>query len=619
MSTHQSPGRFRFPRKYNDPVRGSIERLVVPTVERVLGMQKLEEVYHNAFGAYADADDMKRRGVEPAQRVLDSMGVTMDVDPAAVARIPKTGPLIVVANHPFGGIEGLMLLALLRRVRQDVQVMGNYMLSRLDHLKDAFIYVDPFGGDSATERNLLPMRQTMRWMREGNALGIFPAGEVSHSTFRNYHAIDPRWSETIARIAMRSGSSVLPVYFHGRNGILFQMLGLVHPRLRTIMLPREFAKKQKLSLPVEIGSVIPPSRLARFKTAREATQYMRVRTYVLGNRAQGQDDAETDDADARPLAAPRHRVDIVEPVPADMLRAEVEALPESAVLLKSGDSVVYVTHAHDIPLMLREIGRLREVTFREVGEGTGAEIDLDAFDRYYLHLFMWNTARDELVGAYRLGATDEILPRYGKRGLYTYSLFRIHKKLLRQMGPALELGRSFVRKEYQRNYMPLLLLWKGIGEYVVRHPRYRNLFGPVSISNEYHSLSRQLLVAFMKSSRLDHQLRKGVKARRPLPKLRKRAPGLKHCSVVVQDMDDVDELIREIEADQRSVPVLVRQYLKLNASLLGFSIDPDFGSVVDGLMLVDLTRTDRRILTHYMGKQGIRTFLAHHGIDMDAP
>ena len=245
------------------------------------------------------------------------------------------------------------------------------------------------------------------------------------------------------------------------------------------------------------------------------------------------------------------------------------------------------------PNILTELGRLRELAFRAVKEGSGKPLDLESYDSYYDHLFIWDREKLRIVGAYRLGGTDRILPEHGRSGLYTSSLFRIKRGLLDQIDPAIELGRSFVRLEEQKSFAPLMLLWRGISLYVCRYPRYRYLFGPVSISAAYSSMSKRLLMRFLEIHSSLPQLGKLIKPRNP-PRMRgHRSVDPAQFSMVVRDLKEVNELISELEADGKSMPVLVRQYLKLGGQLLGFNIDPEFGDVLDGLMLFDVPAMDR--------------------------
>jgi putative hemolysin len=299
------------------------------------------------------------------------------------------------------------------------------------------------------------------------------------------------------------------------------------------------------------------------------------------------------------------------PVAQSLLKTEIESLPPQQKLVRSGNFSVYYARAEQMPWCLQEIGRLREIAFREVGEGTGRPTDVDLFDAYYVHVFVWDHAAGMVVGAYRLGLADEILARYGKRGLYTHSLFKYADPALRALNPAIELGRSFVRSEYQRSFSPLMLLWRGIGEFIVRHPRYATLFGAVSISNDYESASRRLIVDYLSANNLERTLARHVKPRRAF--LDETAQVHERLAVL-NDIEDVSRMVKTIERDGKGVPILLKQYLKLGGQLLAFSADRKFANALDGLIMVDLRASDPRVLVRYLGAQGAAGFLAHHGI-----
>jgi putative hemolysin len=307
-----------------------------------------------------------------------------------------------------------------------------------------------------------------------------------------------------------------------------------------------------------------------------------------------------------------HRDRVAPAIPPSLLKAEVEALPAEQRLLQSGRYLIQYAHARQIPWCLQEIGRLRELSFRAAGEGTGKASDIDLFDSYYLHLFLWDGEANAIVGAYRMGLADEIESRYGKRGLYTHSLFRYGPRLLQTLNPAIELGRSFVRAEYQRSFSPLLLLWRGIGQFVLRLPHYAVLFGPVSISNSYAPISRQLMVDYLRTNNGEARLERHVKPRRPFrvqrSKIRK--------EVEIADLKDIEHLsrvIERIEHDSKGVPILLKQYLKLGGRLLGFNADDQFRDALDGLVVVDLRASEPRVLARYMGEEGAAAFFTYHG------
>lgn len=567
-----------------------------PLLDRLFALDGISAIYDRLAPGGTD------RFIE---RALEDLGVSCRIAEKELGRIPAKGPLVVVANHPFGAIEGIALAVLLRKVRPDVRVMANFLLARIPELRELFICVDPFGGDQSASTNLRPLRHAMRWITNGGALAVFPAGEVAHFDLKQRQVVEPPWSTTVAGLVRRSGAPVVPVYFDGCNGPVFQVLGLVHPRVRTALLPRELLNKCGSTLDVRVGTPIMPRRIGEFHEDHRLIDYLRQRMLLLRHHRCGEDPAAKtppssglDRASAEP---------VVDPTDRDVLAREVAQLSENQLMADGGEFRVYLASADDARNVLREIGRLRELTYRATGEGTGKSIDLDAFDRWYLHLFVWDTAGRQVVGAYRLGPTDQLLRRHGPAGLYTSTLFNLKPALTRQLNPALEMGRAFVRAEFQRSFAPLMLLWKGIARFVSLNPRYKTLFGPVSISNDYRHASRQLMVEFLRSNHLATELTPHVRAKNPF-----RAATHGRNGHLELDATDLDEVVADLEPDQKGVPVLLRQYLKLGARFLSFNVDRDFGRAIDALMVVDLTQTEERILGRYMGRGAVRHFLQFH-------
>ncbi len=589
-----------------DPFRRSLLRVAGPAVGRALKLPALNRVYA----------DSVTRDAPFADAALDVLNIGYDLADDALGRVPPTGPLVVVANHPFGGIEGLILASLLRRVRPDVKLLANRMLRRIPELRDSFFFVDVFDtGPDATRRNAAALRRAVAWVGGGHTLGVFPAGEVSHLAVRERRVIDPPWSPAVARIVERTGATVLPVYFDGRNSTLFQLAGLIHPRLRSAMLPRELFRRRRSTVPVHVGRPIPPERSAKLADRRELTDFLRVRTYLLDPRARGEGRSARDDADLPPPPDGSAYQPVAPPESPDALAAELARLPPDQTLLTTADHDVVFARRDQLDAVMREIGRLREIAFRQVHEGTGQPRDLDRFDDHYLHLIAWHRTDRRVVGAYRLGLTDRILATHGKRGLYSHTLFHYRTRLIEEISPAIEMGRSFVNPLDQRSFQPLLLLWKGIGAYTARYPRYVHLFGPVSISAQYSSMSKRLLIEFLEMHRFLPSLAKQIRARNPPPRRRGRSrhdAEATRFTRIVRDLDEVNALIGELEADGKTMPVLMRQYLKLNGRFLGFNVDPEFGNVVDGLVLVDLRTLPKAVGDRYWGKGGAAAYRAHH-------
>ena len=404
------------------------------------------------------------------RRLLDDLDVRVKVTAADFEKIPAAGAVVALSNHPFGILDGVMLADLLMRRRPDVRILTNRLLGELPELAPICIFIDPFDKPESRVTNGRALKQAIAHLRSGGLLLVFPAGEVSHFDLKKRAICDPEWNRTAARLIRIARAKSLPILIRGANGISFQMLGMVHSRLRTAALPVEMLNKRGKSVEIRIGSAIDAARIEAIPDNADATRYLRLRVELLARR--GAENTERSDTAGR---VTNNEFPAQSENALAALANEISALPQSCQLEETRDFVVYLSAAPRIPLALREIGRLREITFRAAGEGTGQPLDLDRFDPHYLHLFLWNKDKREIAGAYRLGDVPALMSRFGLKGLYTESLFRFNARFVRQLGPSLELGRSFIRPEYQRQFAPLLLLWKGIGAWVSRHPEYSTL------------------------------------------------------------------------------------------------------------------------------------------------
>ena len=545
------------------------------------------------------------------ESLLTEMRIGLRVDAADQARIPATGPVVVVANHPYGMLDGAILTMLMTRVRPDAKVLTNYLLADIPELAQHCIFVDPFHTDHSVEANRRAMREALAWLQRGGMLAMFPAGEVSHWQMPAAQIADPAWNAAAVRLLRHSGASAMPVYFCGHNSVGFQLLSMVHPKLRGAFLLQGFLQQEGKTVEVRVGSPINHHAIAGLAGDREATEYLRWRTYLLARRSK----PERSRLHAvRSKLALRAQEPIAAPESRDLLAQEIERLPGDRCLASNGDLAVYLGTAREIPRLLREVGRLREVTFRHVGEGTGKSLDLDRFDDYYWHLLLWHQTRHELVGAYRAGNTAEILPAFGVAGLYTSTLFRYDERLFPKLGPALEMGRSFVRPEYQRQYAPLLLLWKGIARLIATRPEIPVLFGAVSISNDYNKTSREMIYRFFEARMQEGELAGMVEPRRPFrPGLLRRWDCRGMCQAL-RDLDELSQPITDVEADGKGLPILLRQYAKIGGKLVCFNVDQKFSNVLDGLVVVDLRCTDPVVLERYMGREEAARFQQVHAL-----
>ena len=523
-------------------------------------------------------------------KILQIIGISVEFDANELRNIPKEGAFIAIANHPYGGIEGLVLLKLLCMVRPDSKLMANFLLKKIPNLSDYFIAVNPFENVEHSS-SISGIKNTLQLLRSGVPIGIFPAGEVSTYKFETQQITDKLWHPVVGKIIDKANVPVVPVYFHGNNGLLFNLLSILHPTLRTAKLPSELFNKHGHKIKVRIGKPILPSDVPYRNNTNKLLDFLRAKTYVLGTGLEN----EKKIFNPRNIFKIRKRPKtIVDAIPEDTLEKEVGKLQVHRVWTEKSYEV-YICPTSEIPNIIKEIGRLREITFREVGEGTNKQTDLDEYDIYYDHLFIWDKEKRMIVGAYRIGKGDEIFYSMGKRGFYIAELFKIKKQFYPVLKKSLELGRSWIRKEYQLKPLPLFLLWKGILKYLIENTQYQYLIGPVSISNRFSKFSQSLMVDFISTHHFDHELAQYVKPRKnfkiDFSKIDK--------DLLLESNDtlkDLDSLISEIETTHLKIPVLIRQYIALNAKIICFNIDPKFSDSLDGFLVVDLKKIPGEIL-----------------------
>lgn len=592
---------------FNNPFKNFLFEFSRPVIKRVLALNKLENIY----GALP-----RKQGVDFYELLLNHLEISLSIKDSDLKKIPNKGPILVVANHPFGAIEGVVMAHVLKKVRNDVKILANQLLSCIPDIRSDLITVDPFGTLSSVRSNIKGMKQSIEWLQAGGILGTFPAGEVSHLQLDKRQITDPEWSESIARLIRKSGSHVLPIYFKGSNRMFFQLAGLLHPRFRTALLPTEFLNKQNQSIELRIGSTINHEKLCHLKRDEDLIDYLRKRTYLLQFRKEN-DKKMNENYEEKPFEKHSNQ-HLMRFMKGDKLNEEIENLPLKQILIDTKQYLVFWARAAQIPSLMQEIGHLRAVTFQECGAGTSDELDLDLHDWHYHQLVLWDKDEQVVIGSYRIGQVDDILRNQGISGLYTNTLFHFDKKFWRNGDSVLELGRSFIRKEYQKNFYSLNMLWKGIGQYLVQFPRYRYLMGPVSISNRYERVSRQLMVAFLNSKKYRHPRAKYLKPRHPFKFKISKKWDEKAFTEIFQDIEELNTLVLEIESDQRGVPILFKHYLKLGGKFLGFNLDPDFGNVLDGLIWVDLVKTNSHILKRFMGKEDCQYYINYHEETMES-
>jgi phospholipid/glycerol acyltransferase len=544
---------------------------------KLLRLSKLNRIYKSL---------KHLQGVEFLSALLDRLQIRFEIPEEDFKNIPKEGAFITISNHPLGGIDGILLLKLLLEKRPDFKIMANFLLQRIEPLASYVLPVNPFEDRKDAQSSVVGFKHAIKHLRGGAPLGLFPAGEVSVEKDGQL-LIDKPWEEPAMKLAKHAKVPIVPIYFHAKNSPLFYFLANISDTLRTAKLPSELLTQKQRTIYIRIGKPISVAMQEEHADLSSYTEFLRKKTYILAN-------AFEQDKKFLPLSGVLKNSknnepaqEIAAPVSIDLIEKEITAITKKDYrLLKNNNYEAFLAPYAEIPNIIKEIGRLREITFRAVGEGTNASIDLDKFDEYYHHLFLWDTEAKKIVGAYRMGLGAEIFPKYGIEGFYTHDLFRFEPELYDMMSKTIEMGRAFVVPEYQQKPMPLFLLWKGIAHTTLRYPEHKFLLGGVSISNQFSNFSKSLMIEFMKSNYYDPYIAQYVRPKKEFKVKLKDADKDFIFDETQADLNKFDKIIDEVEPGSLRLPVLIKKYIKQNAKVIAFNVDPLFNNSVDGLMYI---------------------------------
>ncbi|QOI97462.1 MAG: lysophospholipid acyltransferase family protein [Flammeovirgaceae bacterium] len=559
---------------------GIRNKLIAGGLMQFAGLHDLNKLYEALY-------DFK--GVDFTRAYFRKRNIRLEVDDTELARIPKKGAFITISNHPYGGIDGLALIELIARRRPDYKVLANFLLKKIEPISDFFIAVNPFEDYKEAASSIAGMKLARKHVETGRPLGIFPAGEVSTRQRNATGITDKAWQKPAIKLIKNARVPVIPIYFHGHNSWSFHLLGRIHPALRTLRLPYELTHATDVSLRIRIGNPITVEEQDELKSIDQFSTFLRARTYSLGLAITRKKNLVTIPKLNRPQP-------VTEGISPELIEQEIEKLAHLK-LFSQQNFDVYLAPAKDIPNILLEIGRLRELTFRQEGEGTNKKIDLDQFDEYYEHLFLYDREASRLAGAYRIGKGNDIIRKYGRKGFYTNTLFKMKDGIVPVLNNAIELGRSFIIPEYQNKRLPLFLLWRGILTVLVSNPHYCYIIGPVSISNYYSKVSKSVIVAFIQKYYFDQELAAFIQPKKRFkvsPKIMEEANTLLKTSG--GDVRKLDKIIDDIEPAIRSAPVLLKKYIQQNARIIGFNVDPKFNEALDGLMILDFRHVNKNTI-----------------------
>ena len=570
-------------------------RILSAVIEKVLGLDRLAQIYdRRPAGCTAH---------EFLQYTLEALGVSLNlVNASNLEEIPRTGPVLIVANHPLGGLEGVAIAKVIADIRPDLKVLTNELLRRIPELADIFIGVDVLSSDAAAG-NVSSIKQVHKHLKHGGAVLIFPAGMVSAYERGHRRIQDRAWNRLAGQLLKRYQATCLPVHVGGTNSRLFYAAGMIHPRLRTALLPRQLANKQGFKLELRFGRPILAAELRLLQSPRAITDYLRVSTDALVREPKTR--LRTKDqlvVDSSPVSGSAE------------LFSAITGLEECRLIEHEELDVYCVPYVRLGPIM-EQIAIAREVTFRSVGEGTGLSKDSDEFDPHYLHLFLWDKTALRIAGAYRVGLVDEIVAKHGVKGLYSRSLYKYDEAFTNRLGSAIEMGRSFIHPDYQKKPVSLNLLWRGIGKILVENPRYHTLFGSVSISREYSDLARALIADTMMTNFKANEFDQLIKPITP-HKIMNRV----WTSEMLAELSNIKMLSKLIgRCDPgKAVPVLLRHYLSVNGKLACFNIHPNFSDSLEGLIIVDARKTNAKTLRRFLGADGSEHFMSFHKLQDSA-
>jgi len=548
---------------------------LLTSIKYLLGIEKINKIYN---------DNYSLSGLDFIDSIINTLNIKYSISDESLKKIPATGPFIIIANHPLGVIDGLLLLKLVCKIRPDFKLQGNFLIQHIEAVKDYILPVNPFEDFKSAHSSYKGIRDAYQHLKKGNSLGIFPAGEVSSYQIKDFNIADRQWQKSSVKFIQTAGVPVIPIYINGFNSAWFYLLGQIHPLLRTAKLPSEILNKSNQTIKIEIRKPIPSKTISTFTSIPSLSHYLRAKTYSLNQPLKIKPFFSLNNNDKK-------RAELVISVAVDplLIQSDLEKIEKEYFLFSQGSYSVYCAPFSSIPHIIQEIGRLREITFRKVGEGTNNSTDLDQFDIHYHHLIIWDNVNKKIAGSYRIGKGKDIMNQYGKNGFYTNSLFRIKKGFISVLDQSFELGRSFIVQEYQRQPLPLFLLWKGIMFYLKKNPDYNYLIGPVTISNNFSKQSKSLIVQFINENYFDYTSSIYIKPRKKFRisknTLRKNENLLKSIG---NNIKALDLYLNELQLSF-SLPVLMKKYLQMNGKIIGFNIDHEFNDCLDGLMLVNIS------------------------------
>ncbi len=499
------------------------------------------------------------------KQYLDSFIQQMHINVESIGdlNIPSTGGCIFVANHPTGLLENIVWLSTILSVRSDLKMLANNWFDLISIAKDNIIAVNNFESKASYKQNVKGLIEAKNWLEGGGALMIFPAGEVAHWNWASLGVTDPPWKKSVLSLAQKTQVPIIPCYSSSKNSLLFNIVGNIHPRLRTLMLAREFTAKQKKTIKIATNSNIDVQYLDRYQDSDQKMAFVRLCTEALNDKPFDE-----------------HLIDyqeIIDNVDSKAIENEIISLKAVA---DTPEYAVYMIYGQHSPNILTEIGRLREYNFRLVGEGSGKEIDIDRFDKNYQQLFLWDKSSKRILGGLRLGFGDDPT----NQGVYFLEHAKVKQKFNKILHKTLDFGRLFVVDDAPKDLNVILILVRCLVNYL-KSTKYEYLIGQVSIPSAYPKLALDIIASFLKTHYTDQDIIGLVRGKRTFRLTRKYQKFISKLISETKTSKDVNNLLDKLFQGRIEIPALLRFYLKCGTKLMSFNYDKDFGTV-DALMIV---------------------------------
>lgn len=494
--------------------------------------------------------------------------IKINLLPTDLEKIPLSGSFVTITNRPIGIIEELILAHFLHKIRPEFCFLQNQNLASICEFYE-----------KSLENNYLYNFNNL--VEHDKGIGLFPVGNYSSFKAKGNTLSDSVWDKSIIKRIYDTNIKIIPIYITIDNEAFIKMQHLFINNPFSLELIKSIIESTGLEVTIRIGKPIIKNKF-EFKSANQFSRFLRAKLYGLGSKLK---------IDYFYKSAEDTK-EIIKPIDTEALHAELLSISDTNKIGEQGNFDIFLTKAKKIPLAIKEIGRLREITFRNIGEGTNNHLDLDEYDLHYLHLFIYDRDNKKIAGAYRLGDGKYIMETIGKKGFYIQSLFKISNKFNQYLSSSLELGRSFVTEEYQNQRLPLFLLWQGITYYISNSEYLKYIIGPVSISSSYSKISRSFIVSYIMKNHWDFDLAELVKPKTAFK------PDFENVDFEVlldstgKSLKLLDDIIDDIDPLHNRIPVLLKKYFSKQAKIIGFNLDPNFNDALDGFMLTNINNIE---------------------------